>query len=99
MVQPTRLLTGKITGLLNNDNITANYSCGATVVSPAGQYTITPSVVDPNGRLSNYLPEHQQRFPDRHDRDPHRNACKYQPGLWRRQSVLQRSDRRLEEWR
>jgi hypothetical protein len=45
---------GTITGLTNGDNITAAYSCDATNDSPPGTYSIVPSLVDPNGRNSNY---------------------------------------------
>ena len=48
------VFTGAITGLQNNDNITATYSCGAGTNSPDGAYPIVPSLVDPQGALSNY---------------------------------------------
>ena len=48
------VFTGAITGLANNDNITANYSCSATTNSPVGTYPIVPSLVDPNNRVTNY---------------------------------------------
>jgi hypothetical protein len=47
-------LTGTITGIQNNDNITASYSTTATSSSPVGTYPINASVNDPNNRLSNY---------------------------------------------
>jgi hypothetical protein len=46
--------TGAISGLVNNDNITATYACSATSNSPPGAYLIVPSLVDPNNRLTNY---------------------------------------------
>jgi MBG domain (YGX type) len=46
--------TGTITGLKNNDNITATYACGATTNSPVGMYPILPALVDPQGKLANY---------------------------------------------
>jgi len=46
--------SGTISGTQNNDNITATYSPAATAASPIGAYTITPSLVDPNGKLVNY---------------------------------------------
>ncbi len=46
--------TGSITGLKNNDNITAIYSTTATPTSPVGSYPITATLVDPNGKLPNY---------------------------------------------
>ena len=46
--------TGTINGMVNTDNITANYSCAATVSSPVGTYPIVPTLVDPNNRRTNY---------------------------------------------
>jgi hypothetical protein len=46
--------TGTLTGVTNNDNITANYICSATANSPLGTYAITPTLDDPDGRLTNY---------------------------------------------
>ena len=48
------VFTGTITGLQNNDNITANYASSATVASPVASYPITPTLVDPSGKLVNY---------------------------------------------
>jgi PKD repeat protein/endonuclease/exonuclease/phosphatase family metal-dependent hydrolase len=48
------MFIGTITGLQNNDNITATYSCAATPASPAGPYAIVPTLVDPNGLRANY---------------------------------------------
>ena len=39
--------TGLIVGLLNGDNITANYACAATAGSSAGAYPIVPTLVRP----------------------------------------------------
>jgi 6-phosphogluconolactonase (cycloisomerase 2 family) len=50
---PFPTFTGTITGIKNNDNITASYSTTATTASPAGTYPITPSP-DPNPLNSNY---------------------------------------------
>lgn len=47
-------LTGTISGLQNGDNITATYSTVATPASPARAYSIVPTLVDPNGKLTNY---------------------------------------------
>jgi len=47
-------LTGTITGVTNNDNITAIYNSSATSNSPPGTYPIVPSLVDPNNRQTNY---------------------------------------------
>jgi molybdopterin/thiamine biosynthesis adenylyltransferase len=48
------VFTGTITGLTNGDNITATYSCSATIGSPPGTYAIVPSLVDPNNLETNY---------------------------------------------
>ena len=48
------VFTGNLTGLVNSDNITANYSCNATITSPVGTYPIVPSLVDPANRQTNY---------------------------------------------
>src|SRR5208282_6723627 len=46
--------TGGMTGLVNGDNITATYGCGASASSPVGMYAITPTLVDPGDRQTNY---------------------------------------------
>jgi hypothetical protein len=51
---PNPVFTGTITGLMNGDNITATYSCSATISSSAGTYAIVPGLVDPNDRETNY---------------------------------------------
>ena len=57
-VNPT--FTGAITGVVAGDAITATYATSATVTTPVGVYgpltpeAITPSLLDPNNRLSNY---------------------------------------------
>jgi hypothetical protein len=48
------VFTGNITGVQSGDNLTATYSSAATVDSPVGDYSIIPTLVDPDGRLSNY---------------------------------------------
>jgi triacylglycerol esterase/lipase EstA (alpha/beta hydrolase family) len=48
------LLTGTLTGVVNNDNITPSYATTATQQSGAGTYPINGALVDPNHRLSNY---------------------------------------------
>ena len=48
------MFTGTITGIQNNDNITANYATTATVSSPVASYPITPTLLDPSGKLGNY---------------------------------------------
>ncbi|HYG97753.1 MAG TPA: MBG domain-containing protein [Terriglobales bacterium] len=45
---------GSLTGVVVGDGITASYTSPATESSPAGAYTITPSLSDPNNKLSNY---------------------------------------------
>jgi hypothetical protein len=49
-------LTGTLAGVVNGDNITASFSTTATAASDVvpGGYTITATLNDPNGRLSNY---------------------------------------------
>ena len=51
---PNSAFTGTITGLKNGDNIAAIYSSIADPTSPVGFYAIIPTLVDPNGKLSNY---------------------------------------------
>ena len=46
--------TGTLTGVKNNDAITASYSTTATQQSGVGTYPIVPSLNDPNNKLSNY---------------------------------------------
>jgi len=53
--QTNPAFTGAITGLQNGDNITATYSCSATTNSPVGTYAITPTLVDPDNRQTNYI--------------------------------------------
>jgi hypothetical protein len=53
--QANPAFTGTITGLQNGDNITATYSCSATSNSPVGTYAITPTLADPDNRLTNYM--------------------------------------------
>ena len=48
------VFSGTITGIQNGDNITATYATTATEVSPVGSYAITPTLVDPSGKLGNY---------------------------------------------
>src|SRR5207302_27050 len=36
------------------DNITATYATSATTNSPAGTYAIVPTLIDPDGKLTNY---------------------------------------------
>ena len=53
--QPNPALTGNLQGVLNGDDITASFVTSATNTSPVGAYPISPSFVDPGGRLPNYL--------------------------------------------
>ena len=48
------VFSGTITGVQSGDNITATYATTATAASPVGRYLITPTLVDPNGKLGNY---------------------------------------------
>jgi hypothetical protein len=52
--QTNPVFGGTITGLENQDNITATYSCSATSNSAVGPYAIVPSLVDPGDRQTNY---------------------------------------------
>jgi hypothetical protein len=52
-------LTGSVTGLQNNDNITASFTTSATAASGVGAYGIVATLNDPNGRLSNYTVTNQ----------------------------------------
>ena len=49
------VFSGTLSGLQNGDNISARYASPATLNSPAGTYAIVPTLVDPAGRLTNYL--------------------------------------------
>ncbi|MFN7929188.1 MAG: choice-of-anchor Q domain-containing protein [Blastocatellia bacterium] len=46
--------SGTLTGLKNNDAITASYSTTANAASAPGTYPITATLNDPNNRLGNY---------------------------------------------
>ena len=48
------VFTGTLTGVVNGDDITANYTCSAVTVSPPGTYAIVPNLADPGNRLPNY---------------------------------------------
>ncbi len=52
--QANPVFTGTITGVTDGDNVTATFTCSATAGSTAGTYTITPTLVDPNDRETNY---------------------------------------------
>jgi hypothetical protein len=51
---PNPVFTGTISGLLNNDNITAAYQSSANASSAVGTYSITATLSDPGGKLGNY---------------------------------------------
>jgi hypothetical protein len=51
---PNPPLIGTITGIQNNDNITATYTTSATAASVVGNYAIVPTLVDPGSKLGNY---------------------------------------------
>ena len=51
---PIPTLTGTLTGVVAGDGITASYTTTATQGSAVGTYPITPTLNDPNGKLSNY---------------------------------------------
>jgi hypothetical protein len=47
--------SGTLNGVVSNDGITASFaSAGDTAAAAAGSYTITATLSDPNGKLSNY---------------------------------------------
>jgi hypothetical protein len=50
------LFAGTLTGVVAGDEITATYGTLAVLNSAIGQYPITPTLIDPNNRLSNYAP-------------------------------------------
>ncbi len=52
--RPNPELTGTVSGLVNNDPITATFSTAATQASPVGPYPVTFSLSDPSNRLKNY---------------------------------------------
>jgi hypothetical protein len=51
---PNPVLGGTITGIKNNDNITATYASAAVVASPVGTFAIVPTLADPTAKLGNY---------------------------------------------
>lgn len=51
---PNPNLTGTVTGVKNNDNITAGYHSSAASSSPVGEYSISATLADPGGRVGNY---------------------------------------------
>jgi hypothetical protein len=52
---PNPAFTSTITGLNSGDNITVTYTTVANVSSAAGSYQIVPTLVDPDGKLGNYV--------------------------------------------
>ncbi len=46
--------TGSLVGLQSGDNITANFVSSATTNSAVGNYQITPVLIDPGSKLTNY---------------------------------------------
>ena len=48
------IFDGAISGIRNDDPISASYATVATVTTVVGSYPIMPTPVDPNGRLTNY---------------------------------------------
>jgi hypothetical protein len=47
-------LNGTINGTQNGDTFDATYATSATVTSSVGNYSIVPTLVDPNGKAGNY---------------------------------------------
>jgi hypothetical protein len=52
---PNPAFAGTIVGLKNGDVITATYASVATATSPVGTYPVSPALVDPTGKLGNYI--------------------------------------------
>lgn len=52
--QDNPAFTGELTGLVNDDNITADFITTATTNSPVGVYAIAVALADPGARLGNY---------------------------------------------
>ena len=52
--QANPTFTGTLVGVTNGDNITVTFASSATSNSPVGPYPILPTLVDPDGRLTNY---------------------------------------------
>ena len=53
--QANPVIGGTVTGLVNGDNITADFVSAATPSSLPGTYPIVPVMIDPNNRLFNYI--------------------------------------------
>jgi hypothetical protein len=51
---PIPVLSGTVSGLLNDDPVGVTFSTAATIGSPVGTYAIMPVLVDPNDRMGNY---------------------------------------------
>jgi hypothetical protein len=52
---PNPAFTANITGLNSGDNITVTFTTPANTTSAAGTYQIVPTLVDPDGKLANYV--------------------------------------------
>jgi hypothetical protein len=52
--QTNPVLGGQLSGVVNNDDITASYQTAATPVSGVGDYDIIPTLNNTDGRLANY---------------------------------------------
>jgi hypothetical protein len=48
------MLSGSVSGLLNNDPVGVTFTTAAMIGSPVGSYAIMPVLVDPNDRMGNY---------------------------------------------
>ncbi len=51
---PNPVFSGLLLGVLNGDNILAVYNTTATPATVIGNYAITPSLLDPDGKSANY---------------------------------------------
>ena len=52
--QPNPVFGGTLIGVTNGDNITATFASSASSNSTVGTYSIIPTLLDPNHRLTNY---------------------------------------------
>jgi hypothetical protein len=52
---PNPVFTGTILGMRSGDNISATYTSSAVTNSPIGPYPIVVSLLDPSGKLPNYI--------------------------------------------
>jgi hypothetical protein len=51
---PVPVLSGSVSGLINDDPVGVTFSTPATIGSAVGTYAIMPVLIDPNDRMGNY---------------------------------------------